>query len=173
MSRLQNAADAAALAGARKIIDTNSTKLKDLVPVLVQNLPEDNGLTDDGEPRVETSTSTETTTNTTESEEGTTITTTETTTTTTTTISKTQLTDLDWSGGDITARNYTVKNIGTTQNIQADADETANLIIDSWSLFYSDVDRQVVPDLNLVKVNGEFYYVVKLDENIRHFFLPG
>ncbi|MBR2520510.1 MAG: pilus assembly protein [Selenomonadaceae bacterium] len=173
VSRLQNAADAAALAGARKIINSNSTKLKDLVPVLVQNLPEDNGLTDDGEPRVETSTSTETTTNTTETEEGTTITTTETTTTTTTTISKTQLTDLDWSGGDITARNYTVKNIDTTQNIQADADETASLIIDSWSLFYSDFDRQVVPDLNLVKVNGEFYYVVKLDENIRHFFLPG
>ncbi len=173
VSRLQNSADAAALAGARKIIDTNSTKLKDLVPVLVPNLPEDNGLTDDGEPRVETSTSTETTSNTTETDEGTTITTTETTTTTTTTTSKTQLSDLDWTAGDTTARNYTVKNIGNTQNIQADADETASLIIDSWSLFNSTSDRQVVPDLNLVKVNGDFYYVVKLDENIRHFFLSG
>lgn len=173
VSRLQNAADAAALAGARKIINTNSTKLKDLVPVLVQNLPEDNGLTDDGEPRVETSTSTETTTNTTDTEEGTTITTTETTTTTTTTISQTQLKDLDWTDGDTIARNYTVKNIGTMQNFQTDADETASLIIDNWSLFNSDSDRQVVPHLNLIKMNGEFYYRVELTESIRHFFLPG
>ena len=91
VSRLQNAADAAALAGAHTIIDSNSTKFKDLAPVLVERLPADNGLTDDGEPKVETSTSTETTTDTTETEAGTTITTTETTTTTTTTISKTQL----------------------------------------------------------------------------------
>ncbi len=173
VSRLQNAADAAALAGARKIIDTNSTKLKDLVPVLVAKLPADNGLDDDGEPRVETSTSTETTTDTTETEAGTTITTTETTTTTTTTISKTQLKDLDWTDGDTTAKNYTVKNLGTTQNVQTDTDETASLIIDNWSLFNSASKRQVVPDLNLVKVNGDFYYIVKLDENIRHFFLSG
>ena len=51
VSRLQNAADAAALAGARKIINTNSGKLKDLVPVLVSKLPADNGLDDDGEPK--------------------------------------------------------------------------------------------------------------------------
>ena len=50
VSRLQNAADAAAVAGARKIIDSNSGKLKDLMPMLVEQLPEDNGLTDDGEP---------------------------------------------------------------------------------------------------------------------------
>ena len=173
VSRLQNAADAAALAGARKIIDTNSTKLKDLVPVLVAKLPADNGLDDDGEPRVETSTSTETTTETTETDEGTTTTFTETTTTTTTTISKTKLEDLDWTDGDTTARNYAVKNIGTTQAIDADADETASLIIDSWSLFSSDSDRQVDENLNLVKVNGDFYYIVTLDENIRHFFLSG
>ena len=173
VSRLQNAADAAALAGARTIIDSNSGKLKDLVPVLVSKLPEDNGLTDDGEPKVETSNSTETTTSETETAEGTTITYTETTTTTTTTISKTQLTDLNWTDGDTTAKNYIIKNIGTTQNVQADTDETANVILDSWSLFKSDSDRQVVPDLKLVKVNGDFYYIVKLGENIRHFFMPG
>lgn len=173
VSRLQNAADAAALAGARTIINSNSGKLRDLMPILVQQLPEDNGLTDDGEPRVETSTESETTTNETESEEGTTITTTIKTTTTTTTTSKTQLADLDWTDGDTTAKNYAVKNIGTTQIVQADEEETASLIIDNWSLFKSPFERQVVPDLNLVKVNGDFYYIVKLDENIRHFFLPG
>lgn len=173
VSRLQNAADAAALAGARTIINSNSGKLKDLAPVLVQKLPADNGLTDDGEPKVETDTETETTQTSTESEQGTTITYTETTTTTTTTISKTQLEDLDWTDGDTTARNYTVKNIGTTQNVQTDEDETANLIIDNWSLFKSPSDKQVETDLRLVKVNGEFYYIVKLGENIKHFFLSG
>lgn len=173
VSRLQNAADAAALAGAREIIDSNSGKLKDLIPILVEGLPKDNGLTDDGEPKVETSTETETATSETETEEGTTITTTEMTTTTTTTISKTKLKDLTWADGDATARNYTAKNIGTIQNIQADEGEVVNLIIDSWSLFNSTSDKQVDTDLNLVKVNGDFYYIVKLDENIRHFFLPG
>ena len=173
VSRLQNAADAADLAGAREIIDSNTSKMKDLTPILVQRLPKDNGLTDDGEPRVETSISTETETDTNETEEGTTITTTETTTTTTTTISKTQLQDLDWTDGDTTARNYTVKNIGTTESIQVDEEETASLIIDTWSLFQSASDRQVATDLNLVKVNGDFYYIVKLDENIRHLFLSG
>ena len=100
VSRLQNAADAAALAGARTIINTNSDKLQDFMPILVKRLPADNGLTDDGEPRVETSTSTDTTTDINESEAGTTITTTETTTTTITTISKTKLEDLDWTEGD-------------------------------------------------------------------------
>lgn len=173
VSRLQNAADAAALAGARTIINSNSGKLKDLAPVLVQGLPADNGLTDDGEPKVETDTSTETTQTSTESEQGTTITYTETTTTTTTTISKTQLADLDWTAGDAAAKEYTVKNIGTTENVQADEDETVNLIIDKWSLFKSPDEQKVDADLNLVKVNGDFYYIVKLDENIRHFFLPG
>ncbi|MBQ6006305.1 MAG: pilus assembly protein [Selenomonadaceae bacterium] len=42
VSRLQNAADAAAVAGAREIIDSNSGKLKDLMPMLVEQLPEDN-----------------------------------------------------------------------------------------------------------------------------------
>ena len=173
VSRLQNAADAAALAGARTIINSNSGKLKDLAPVLVQKLPADNGLTDDGEPKVETSTSTETTQTSTETDEGTTITTTETTTTTTTTTSKTKLEDLTWTDGDATTRNYTAKNLGTTQNIQADEGEVVSLIIDSWSLFDSTSDKQVDTDLNLVKVNGDFYYIVTLDENIRHFFLPG
>ena len=172
VSRLQNAADASALAGARTIIDSNQEKLKDLAPVLVHRLPEDNGLTDDGKPRVETSTSTETSTNTTENEEGTTITTTETTTTTTTTISKTQLKDLNKVSGDETAKDYTAKNLGTTQEVQG-AKEKVNLIIDSYSLFDSAVDRKVDTDLNLVKVNGDFYYIVWLGEKIRHFFLPG
>lgn len=173
VSRLQNAADAAALAGARTIINSNSGKLKDLAPVLVQKLPADNGLTDDGEPKVETSTSTENTQTSTETDKGTTITYTETTTTTTTTISKTKLEDLTWTDGDATARNYTAKNLGTTQNIQADEGEVVSLIIDKWSLFKSPDEQKVDADLNLVKVNGDFYYIVKLDENIRHFFLPG
>ena len=173
VSRLQNAADAAALAGARTIINSNSGKLKDLAPVLVQKLPADNGLTDDGEPIVKTDTETETTTDTTETDEGTTITTTETTTTTTTTISKTKLEDLTWTDGDATARNYTAKNLGTTQNIQADEGKVVSLIIDSWSLFKSPDEQKVDADLNLVKVNGDFYYIVELDENIRHFFLSG
>ncbi|MBR0287537.1 MAG: pilus assembly protein [Selenomonadaceae bacterium] len=164
VSRLQNAADAAALAGARTIISTNSGKLKDLKPMLVQHLPADNGLTDDGEPRVETEVETNTTTSENETAEGTTITYTETTTTTTTTISKTQLADLNWTAGDAAAKEYTVKNIGTTEN---------DLIIDKWSLFKSPDEQKVDADLNLVKVNGDFYYIVKLDENIRHFFLPG
>ena len=145
VSRLQNAADAAALAGARTIINTNSDKLNDLMPILVQRLPDDNGLDDDGEPRVEQSSETETTSTETETDEGTNITYTETTTTTTTTISKTKLSDLNWTEGDTTARNYAVKNLGTTQNVDADADETANLIIDNWSLFNSPDERQVVP----------------------------
>ena len=173
VSRLQNAADAAALAGARTIINSNSGKLKDIGPVLVLKLPADNGLTDDGEPKVETSTSTETTQTSTETDEGTTITTTETTTTTTTTISKTKLEDLTWTDGDETARNYTAKNLGTTQNIQADEGEVVSLIIDDWSLYDSTSDKKVDTDLNLVKVNGDFYYIVKLGENIRHFFMPG
>ena len=172
VSRMQNAADAAALAGASAIIDSNSTKLKDLAPVLIE-LPEDNGLTDDGEPKVETSTSTETTTDTTETDAGTTIITTKTTTTTTKTTSKTKLEEISTTAGNEAAKDYTVKNIGKTQNIQADEQETVNVVIDNWSLFDSPGDRRVDTNLNLVKRNGEFYYIVTLTENIRHFFLSG
>ena len=166
VSRMQNAADAAALAGARTIINGNSAKLKDLVPVLVSKLPADNGLDDDGEPKVETSTSTETTTDTDETDEGTTITTTVTTTTTITTISKTQLKDLNWSSGDATAKTYVAKNL-------AGNSATEGTILDRWNTSKDTADRQVDTNLNLVKVNGDFYYVVELGESIKHFFLSG
>lgn len=193
VSRLQNAADAAAVAGARSIINNNSSKLKNLTPVLV-HLPQENNTAtesnDEDFPKTTTETTTETkngvttttTVTTTENADGSTVVNTVTVTEdskgtkTTTTNEKTSTptySDIDTTKGHLTARKYLVKNLGETQNIQADADETVNLIIDKWNTFKETLDRKVDTDLNFIERNGSFYYTVELTENIRHFFLSG
>ena len=171
VSRLQNAADAAALAGARGIIDDNSAKMQDLLPVLV-HLPEDDGLLYDTTPTVETSSSTETKTSTTETEAGTKKTTTTTTTTTTKTTSKTKLEDISTDAGKEAAQSYVAANL-SAQDVSATKSSSTDLIIDAWNTFAKPDDRKVDTDLNLIKLNGELYYIVTLTENIKHFFLSG
>lgn len=144
VSRLQNAADAAALAGARALADDFNSKAKSTT--------------------TETTTSGNTTT--------TTATTTyscdklvdkypgdkpyEPT-------STTEITAENKAVGDDIAEQYVIKNIG--ENL-----DTGNIIIDNWS---KGGDSKVTPDYSLYENDDKFYYVVRLTESIEHLFMPG
>ena len=138
VSRLQNAADAAALAGAQIIInDEVNFPTVTNEAVLISNRSFDNdrkytGRTDGEKATLE--------------------------------------------NADDIAEEYAVKNLGSMKDIvlgEAEAAETQSSIIDSWSKSKDDADRVVTPTFTMYDYGTSFYYFVKLEETIEHFFLPG
>ena len=124
VSRLQNAADAAALAGAQKIIaeDDNFKNTYDVDSIrFVENIF-------DNEPYSLA------------------------------------------TAGDVEAATYVRKNLSPETMTEAVKEGNAYVMHDDWGLG-SNTELTMAP--SLYKRGDNFYYVVNLTENIRHFFLPG
>ncbi len=84
--------------------------------------------------------------------------------------------------GRDSAEEYTRKNLEDTAEVKASDDNTSTLsATDYWSISKKDVDKKVSGTIELKykivdgknDVYGPLYYVVSLREKIRHFFLPG
>lgn len=141
VSRLQNAADAAAIAGAQMIYENEKdiTSFKSLQrPLLTSNRTLDPskiyvGTTADEKSEVTTANS--------------------------------------------TAKNYAVKNLGNTKEVNTGTEAEPNMetwLIDSWSKSSSDSDRRVEMTSALYNYGSTgFYFVVTLKEEIEHLFIPG
>ena len=134
VSRLQNAADAAALAGAQAIIDddVNFPTVKNNA-ILISNRSFDpdriyEGVTDGEKETV--------------------------------------------AQADVLAEQYAVKNLGSVADVNFGTD-TLKAILDSRSKSKNDVDRVVTPTYSMYNYGTSFYYVVRLEEAIEHFFMPG
>ena len=141
VSRLQNAADAAAVAGAQMIYknEKDLTTFKSLQrPLLTSNRTLDSskiylGATADEKSEISTANS--------------------------------------------TAKNYAVKNLGDTKEVNTGTATEPNMetwLIDSWSKSSADSDRRV--EMNSALYNDGstgFYFVVTLTEKIEHLFMPG
>lgn len=152
-SRLQNAADAAVLAGAKELLNnlkSNNSKYKSYNITLVYKYPADSPYTITSS----TKSSTE---------------------------SATDITTEIKSTADKIALEYAQKNLSSddTGFIQqsffsvaeaADSDEIS--IEDSWARKnkYNEI-KMKIPEI--YKDGEDFYYVVRLEENIQHFFMPG
>ncbi|MBR0260635.1 MAG: pilus assembly protein [Selenomonadaceae bacterium] len=138
VSRLQNAADAAALAGAQAFVDDDEN-----FPTITAGALLTNNMSFNSEKKYFGSTSGEQAT--------------------------------IETANDL-AEEYAVKNLGNMKEIifeTAEATETKNSIIDSWSKSKEDVDRVVTPDYSFYDYGTSFYYVVRLNEKIEHLFMPG
>ena len=143
VSRLQNAADAAVIAGAQALADDLNANASST-----------------------TSTSTSTSTS------GNTTTTTNTTTTITETYSYNSLvdkypdnlSDKSTEPGDTVAREYIIKNLGVETGTDT------KIIVDNWS---KGGNPEVTPTYSLYESDDKFYYVVRLTESIEHLFMPG
>lgn len=81
------------------------------------------------------------------------------------------------STANSTAKNYAVKNLGYTKEVNTGTATEPNMetwLIDSWSKSSADSDRRV--EMNSALYNDGstgFYFVVTLTEKIEHLFMPG
>ena len=84
--------------------------------------------------------------------------------------------------GRAVAEEYTRKNLSDSAEVNPDANTTDTLsTTDGWSISKNDADKKVTGTIELKykevdgknDVYGSLYYVVNLEEKIRHFFLPG
>ena len=158
VSRLQNAADAAALAGAQALIKKdNAFENYHLVQLTSNQLPEDfddyekiNNYNLGNLSKYKT-------------------------------LEDTNLKNT-LRAGRADAENYLRKNLSDATDVDTSSDERKNLsATDGWSISAKNEDKQVNGNVELRfnKVDaadnfyGDLYYVVSLSEKIRHFFLPG
>ena len=83
--------------------------------------------------------------------------------------------------GQAVAEEYTRKNLADNEGVSDSSSWKVLSATDSWSLFKKDEDKKVSGTIELKykiidgknDVYGPLYYVVSLNEKIRHFFLPG
>lgn len=171
VSRLQNAADAAALAGSKKIVDKYDNTIMHgyYYAKLLTTAPSDlKEFTEVYYPGDATEIFSTDYTGNMQTHSGITY------------HRGTEHEQINMSVGEAAAKAYAVKNLGTAEDVTIE-NKTVNMILDSWNLSKKDADRKVSIQTKLYstaidyqeKRNGIRYYEVTLTEEIPHFFLSG
>ena len=151
VSRLQNAADAAVLAGAKELLEElkdNNTKYKSYTVTLVYQHPDDSNLY-----TVPSSTQSSTK-------------------------SEVDITSEIKSNADEIAFKYALKNLSShdvssfPQSFFSVAEAADFTLEDSWAR-QNQYNEVKMDSPKIYKDGDDFYYVVQLEENIQHLFMPG